>query len=219
MASKSSGEIEAIVAEQLGPGRVLGDAQPGAFRRQKAMYLASPVAKWSTTEIGTLYNGRDPFDGCVARVPESEPFVRVDQDVDDIVTLLAEEIGVLAESICSGERLRPAQTYHCSMTPFLTWQPSELPPELYLGSLAWLRRRLQPRNPTRVRSRCESNLRVEQVAAPELQPRVSMTTALLAHESWLSFGVPEFQTGRPGFDSRLPLQRPPTTRASRVGRE
>ena len=36
-------QIEAIVAARLGPGRVPGNAQPPAFSRQVAMYLASRV--------------------------------------------------------------------------------------------------------------------------------------------------------------------------------
>ena len=48
-------EIEAAVAARLGPGRVSGNAQPAAFSRQVAMYIASQVGGWSTTQIGRFY--------------------------------------------------------------------------------------------------------------------------------------------------------------------
>src|SRR5215471_16016820 len=59
-------EIEATVAARLGPGRVMGNAQPAAFSRQVAMYLASQAGGWSTTQIGKFYNGRDHSTVCYA---------------------------------------------------------------------------------------------------------------------------------------------------------
>jgi chromosomal replication initiation ATPase DnaA len=56
-------EIDAIVAARLGPGRVAGNAQPAAFSRHIAMYMASQVG-WSTTQIGKFYNGRDHSTVC-----------------------------------------------------------------------------------------------------------------------------------------------------------
>jgi len=96
-------EIEAVVAARLGPGRVPGNAQPAAFSRQVAMYLASRVGEWSTTEIGKFYNGRDHSTVCYA-IARIRMLREVDQAVDGIVTVLAEEIGALAESIGSGPR-------------------------------------------------------------------------------------------------------------------
>ena len=59
-------DINAIVAAQLGPGRVKGNAQPAVFSRQIAMYLAKHVGGWSTTQIGRFYNGRDHSTICLA---------------------------------------------------------------------------------------------------------------------------------------------------------
>jgi hypothetical protein len=59
-------DINAIVAAQLGPGRVKGNAQPAVFSRQIAMYLAKHVGGWSTTQIGRFYNGRDHSTVCHA---------------------------------------------------------------------------------------------------------------------------------------------------------
>jgi hypothetical protein len=62
----SLADINAIVAAQLGPGRVKGNAQPAVFSRQIAMYLAKHVGGWSTTQIGRFYNGRDHSTVCHA---------------------------------------------------------------------------------------------------------------------------------------------------------
>jgi hypothetical protein len=51
--------IDAIVAANLGPARVPGNAQPNAMYRHIAMYLCKHVGGWSTTRIGKFYNGRD----------------------------------------------------------------------------------------------------------------------------------------------------------------
>jgi hypothetical protein len=48
--------IDAVVSARLGPARVRGNAQPAAFHRQIAMYLAHRVGGWSTTRIGRFYN-------------------------------------------------------------------------------------------------------------------------------------------------------------------
>jgi hypothetical protein len=90
--------IEAIVAARLGPGRVRGNAQPAAFSRQVAMYLASHVGKWSTTEIGMFYNGRDhsTVSYAIARIRSLR---EVDETVDSIVSILMEELASQAEPI------------------------------------------------------------------------------------------------------------------------
>jgi chromosomal replication initiator protein len=51
-------QIEATVADLLGPGRVPGNQAGPCFSRQVSMYLAKNVAGWSTTRIGRFYNGR-----------------------------------------------------------------------------------------------------------------------------------------------------------------
>lgn len=57
-------EIDAVVSAKLGATRSLGNAQPACFKRQVAMYLAARVGRWSTTEIGRFYNGRDHSTVC-----------------------------------------------------------------------------------------------------------------------------------------------------------
>src|ERR1700733_6788619 len=59
-------QIDAVVSARLGPARVPGNAQPAAFNRQVAMYLAKHVGGWSTTKIGRFYNGRDHSTVCYA---------------------------------------------------------------------------------------------------------------------------------------------------------
>ena len=56
--------IDATVSAYLGTTRVIGNAQPAAFNRQVAMYLANRVGGWSTTKIGKFYNGRDRSTVC-----------------------------------------------------------------------------------------------------------------------------------------------------------
>jgi len=80
-------EIDRVVSEGLGrarvPGnaqpaafnrqvamylaqRVTGNAQPAAFNRQVAMYLAKRVGGWRVTRIGNFYNGRHKMTVCHA---------------------------------------------------------------------------------------------------------------------------------------------------------
>jgi hypothetical protein len=58
--------IDALVCARLGRARIRGNAQPAAFNRQVAMYLAHRVGGWSTTRIGRFYNGRDHSTVCHA---------------------------------------------------------------------------------------------------------------------------------------------------------
>jgi hypothetical protein len=51
--------IDAVVSARLGSAGVSGNAQPAAFNRQVAMYLAHRIGGWTTTRIGRFYNGRD----------------------------------------------------------------------------------------------------------------------------------------------------------------
>src|SRR5262245_43675323 len=84
-------EIEAAVAARLGPGRVTGNAQPAAFSRQVAMYLASQVGGWSTTQIGKFYNGRDHSTVCYA-IGRIRALRETDPEVDGLVTVLTNEL-------------------------------------------------------------------------------------------------------------------------------
>ena len=59
-------KIDAIVAANLGPARMRGNAQPNAMYRHIAMYLCKHVGGWSTTRIGKFYNGRDHSTVCYA---------------------------------------------------------------------------------------------------------------------------------------------------------
>ena len=52
-------KIDAVVAANLGPARVSGNAQPNAMYRHIAMYLCKHVGGWSTARVGKFYNGRD----------------------------------------------------------------------------------------------------------------------------------------------------------------
>src|SRR5262245_17077671 len=84
-------EIEAGVAARLGPGRVTGNAQPAVFSRQVAMYLASQVGGWSTTQIGKFYNGRDHSTVCYA-IGRIKVLRETDPEVDGLLTVLTDEL-------------------------------------------------------------------------------------------------------------------------------
>src|SRR5215831_9658049 len=84
-------EIDAIVAARLGPGRVPGNAQPAAFSRQVAMYLASQAGGWSTTQIGKFYNGRDHSTVCYA-IGRIRALRETDPEVDGLLTVLTNEL-------------------------------------------------------------------------------------------------------------------------------
>ncbi len=66
--------IDAIITVHLGPARVKGNAQPAAFNRQLAMYLAKNVGRWSTTRIGRFYNGRDHSTVCHVAAQRQNPW-------------------------------------------------------------------------------------------------------------------------------------------------
>jgi hypothetical protein len=84
--------IDKVVAAQLGQTRVPGNAQPGVFNRQIAMYLAKHVGGWSTTQIGRFYNGRDHSTVCYA-VKKIEMLRNSDSQVDELIATLKGEIG------------------------------------------------------------------------------------------------------------------------------
>src|SRR5215510_11550890 len=84
-------EIEAAVAARLAPGCVSGNAQPAAFSRQVAMYLANQVGGWSTTQIGKFYNGRDHSTVCYA-IGRIRALRETDPEVDGRVTVLTNEL-------------------------------------------------------------------------------------------------------------------------------
>src|SRR3984957_88249 len=84
-------QIDAVVSARLGPARVTGNAQPAAFNRQVAMYLAKHVGGWSTVKIGRFYNGRDHFTVCHS-ISRIEALREQDSEVDGLITLLTREI-------------------------------------------------------------------------------------------------------------------------------
>src|SRR5580658_2451991 len=84
-------DIDSVVSARLGPARVTGNAQPAAFNRQVAMYLAKHVGGWSTTKIGQFYNGRDHSTVCYA-IQRIEALRESRSDLDGLLTILREEI-------------------------------------------------------------------------------------------------------------------------------
>jgi hypothetical protein len=91
----SLAQIEAVVSAYLGPSRVPGNAQPAAFNRQVAMYLAKHIGGWSTTKIGKFYNGRDHSTVCYA-IQRIEAMRESHPDVDGLLTILREQIAASA---------------------------------------------------------------------------------------------------------------------------
>jgi hypothetical protein len=83
--------IDQMVSTRLGRTRVRGNAQPAAFNRQIAMYLAKHVGGWSTTGIGRFYNGRDHSTVCYA-LKRVAALRQNDPEVDGLVSSLADEI-------------------------------------------------------------------------------------------------------------------------------
>jgi DnaA-like protein len=89
----SLAEIDAVVSAKLGTTRALGNAQPACFNRQVAMYLAARIGRWSTTQIGRFYNGRDHSTVCYG-IQRIEEMRDSDPQVD---SLLSELKGQLAK--------------------------------------------------------------------------------------------------------------------------
>src|SRR5580658_10750472 len=83
-------DIDSVVSARLGPARVTGNAQPAAFNRQVAMYLAKHVGGWSTVKIGKFYNGRDHSTVCHS-ISRIEGLREEASEVDGLITLLARE--------------------------------------------------------------------------------------------------------------------------------
>src|ERR1035437_2466671 len=84
-------EIDRVVSERLGCARVAGNAQPAAFNRQVAMYLAKRVGGWSLTKIGKFYNGRHHTTVCHA-IRRIEALRAVNPDVDGLLAVLIDQI-------------------------------------------------------------------------------------------------------------------------------
>src|SRR3954451_18710729 len=96
----SLAEIDAVVSAKLGTTRTPGNAQPACFNQQVAMYLAARIGRWSTTEIGRFYNGRDHSTVChgIQRIQEMRDS---DSDVDALLSELNAQLtehGELSQS-------------------------------------------------------------------------------------------------------------------------
>jgi Bacterial dnaA protein helix-turn-helix len=83
--------IDALVCARLGKARVRGNAQPAAFNRQVAMYLAHRVGGWSTTRIGRFYNGRDHSTVCHA-IKRIQALRDSNAEVEDLLSSLIQEL-------------------------------------------------------------------------------------------------------------------------------
>jgi hypothetical protein len=82
--------IDRIVSARLGPTRIKGNAQPAAFNRQVAMYLAKHVGGWSTPRIGKFYNGRHHT--TVLWAVKRVEAMRTYPEVEGLLSALTEEI-------------------------------------------------------------------------------------------------------------------------------
>ena len=102
--------IDSLVSAKLGPARVRGNAQPAAFNRQVAMYLAHRVGGWSTTRIGRFYNGRDHSTVCHA-IKRIQALRNCNAEIEGLLSSLIQELrnGDLPEGNPSSARLSRAQ--------------------------------------------------------------------------------------------------------------
>src|ERR1700736_1330534 len=80
-------QIEATVADHLGPGRVPGNRPGPCFSRQISMYLAKHVAGWSTTRIGRFYNGRH-HSTVLHAIAKVERLRQTDESIDALIEVL-----------------------------------------------------------------------------------------------------------------------------------
>jgi Bacterial dnaA protein helix-turn-helix len=83
--------IDSVVSAKLGPARVRGNAQPAAFNRQAAMYLAHRVGGWSTTRIGRFYNGRDHSTVCHA-IKRIQALRNSNAEIEGLLSSLIQEL-------------------------------------------------------------------------------------------------------------------------------
>src|SRR6202011_4714811 len=80
-------QIEATVADHLGPGRVPGNRPGPCFSRQISMYLAKHVGGWSTTRIGRFYNGRH-HSTVLHAIAKVERLRQTDESIDALIEVL-----------------------------------------------------------------------------------------------------------------------------------
>ena len=80
-------QIEATVAEHLGPGRVPGNRSGPCFSRQISMYLAKHVCGWSTTKIGRFYNGRH-HTTVLHAIAKVQRLRQIDESIDALIEVI-----------------------------------------------------------------------------------------------------------------------------------
>ncbi len=80
-------QIEAIVADHLGNGRVPGNQAAVCLSRQVSMYLAKNVAGLSTTRIGRFYNGRHHTTVLYA-IEKIEHLRQTDESLDTLIEVI-----------------------------------------------------------------------------------------------------------------------------------
>jgi hypothetical protein len=80
-------QIEATVADHLGPGRVVGNRIVPCFSRQISMYLAKNVGGWSTTRIGRFYNGRH-HSTVLHAIAKVERLRKTDESIEALLEVL-----------------------------------------------------------------------------------------------------------------------------------
>jgi hypothetical protein len=80
-------QIEATVADHLGPGRVPGNCEGSCFSRQISMYLAKHMGGWSTTRIGRFYNGRH-HSTVLHAIAKVERLRETDESIDALIEVI-----------------------------------------------------------------------------------------------------------------------------------
>jgi hypothetical protein len=101
-------QIEAIVAEHLGNGRVPGNQAAACLSRQVSMYLAKNVVGWSTTKIGRFYNGRH-HTTVLHAIEKIEHLRQTDESLDALIEVITAELSPETEG-CLTERFQHGWT-------------------------------------------------------------------------------------------------------------
>ena len=113
---RSLAEIDAVVSAKLGTTRTPGNAQPACFNRQVAMYLAARIGRWSTSEIGRFYNGRDHSTVCYG-IQRIESLRESNPEVDAVVTQLKQQLATNGANTQVENDCRESESGCLGMTP------------------------------------------------------------------------------------------------------
>jgi Bacterial dnaA protein helix-turn-helix len=84
-------QIEATVADHLGPGRVPGNRPGPCLSRQISMYLAKHVGGWSTTQIGRFYNGRH-HSTVLHAIAKVQRLRETDESIDALIEVMTASV-------------------------------------------------------------------------------------------------------------------------------